>query len=84
MSPVLNLLKTIWRGWKRGVHGINSVISFTLMSFVYCTALAPVAIGFRLFKPDPTDRGLGDPNAESYWQNVRITEQDVRRSQRMW
>jgi hypothetical protein len=84
MNPVLALLTTIWRGWKRGVHGINAVISFVLMSVVYITALAPVAVLFKLFRPDPTDRGLGDPAADSYWQKVRIEDQDVRRSQRMW
>ncbi len=84
MNPVLTLLKTIWRGWKRGVHGINSAISFVLMTVVYLTALAPVAVLFKLFRPDPTDRGLGDPDLDSFWQALRIEDQDVRRSQRMW
>ncbi len=77
-------LKTAWRGWKAGVHGINGAISLTLMSVVYWGALAPVALGFKLFKPDPTDRGLGDPRADSFWTPVRITPQDLRRCQRMW
>jgi len=81
---VLELLKTMWRGWKRFTHGINDVISVVLMTFVYITAVAPVSLGFKIARPDPIDRGLGDPHADSWSQPVAMTRQDVRRAQRPW
>ena len=81
---MLSLLKHIWRSWKRAVHGLNAAISWTLMAFTYWTAVFPVAIGFKLFRPDPTDRGLGDPEASSYWLTPRLDPQDIRRAQRPW
>lgn len=81
---MLSALKAIWRGWKRAVHGLNAAIAFVLMSFVYWTTMMPVALGFKLFRPDPIDRGLGDPDAESYWLAPRDNGQDVRRAQRPW
>ena len=81
---MLGALKAIWRGWKRVIHGLNSAIAFVLMSFVYWTTMMPIAIGFKLFKPDPIDRGLGDPDADSYWLEPLSPLQDVRRAQRPW
>ncbi len=81
---MLKLLKTMWRGWKRITHGINDVISVVLMTFVYVTAVAPVAVGFKIVRPDPIDRGLGDPRADTWAQAVAMTRQDVRRAQRPW
>ncbi len=79
---MLALMKRLWWSWKKAVHGINAAISWTLMSVVYVTAMMPVALGFKLFRPDPTDRGLGDPNAETQWQKPRSERQDIRRAQR--
>ena len=81
---MLGPMKAIWRGWKSLVHSLNSVISFTLMSFVYVTAVGPVAIGFKFFKPDALDRGLGDVNGPTYALDTRIERQDIRRAQRPW
>ncbi len=84
MDVVLRLMKAIWARWKRAVHGINAAISFVLMTFVYITAMGPVAMWFRLFRPDPIDRGLGAPDLRTYWLTVRAEAQDVRRAQRPW
>jgi hypothetical protein len=81
---VLSWLKRIWWSWKRLVHQLNAVISFVLMAFVYIVAVAPVALGFRIFKPDPTDRGLGDPQRKSFWLEVRLGREDIQRAQRPW
>lgn len=81
---MLAVLKTIWRNWKRFAHGINGAIAWVLMSIVYVTAMFPVAMGFRVFKPDALDRGLGDPEATSHWLPVPGEPQDVRRAQRPW
>ena len=81
---MLELMKTMWRRWKGFVHNLNHVISLVLMTFVYVFAVAPVAMGFKIFRPDPIDRGLGDPNAESYGQPTRMELQDIRRAQRPW
>ena len=56
----------------------------TLASFVYWSAMFPVAMGFRIFRPDPTDRGLGPPDATTDWQPPRVERQDIRRAQRPW
>ena len=74
----------MWRGWKHVTHRINDVISVVLMTFVYVTAVAPVALGFKIARPDPIDRGLGDPRAETWAQPVAMERQDVRRAQRPW
>ena len=84
MSVVLDLMKTIWSRWKKAVHRINDVIAFTLMTVVYVTAMAPVALYMRIFRPDPIDRGLGEPDRKSYWMPMRLEAQDLRRSQRPW
>ncbi len=79
---MLGLMKTIWRGWKSAVHRLNEGIAFVLMSIVYITAVGPVALGFKLFKPDALDRGLGDPSWKTYGLPTRIERQDVSRAQR--
>ena len=79
---MLGLMKTIWRGWKKAVHYLNEGISFVLMSIVYFVAVGPVAIGFKIFKPDPLDRGLGDPKALTFGLPTAMKRQDVRRAQR--
>ena len=81
---MLNFMKRTWWGWKGMVHGINAGISVTLMAIAYWVGMGPVALGFHLFRPDPVDRGLGDPDAETDWQEPRMGRQDVRRSQRPW
>lgn len=81
---MLELLKTLWRNWKRFTHRINDVISVVLMTVVYVTAVAPVSLGFKIARPDPIDRGLGDPRAESWAKPVAMDRQDVRRAQRPW
>ena len=81
---VLRVMKFLWWRWKDLVHSINIVIGFILMTIVYLVAMAPIALGFRIFRPDPTDRGLGSPEMESYWMNVQLQAQDIKRAQRPW
>ena len=73
----------VFRLFKR-VKSLNKIIAFVLMSFVYIVAVGPVAMGFKVFKPDALDRGLGDPNSDTYALDTRIERQDVRRAQRPW
>lgn len=77
-------MKTIWRSWKRVVHGLNAGIAWTLMTIAYFTAIGPVAAWFKLTGADLTDRGLGDTEADSYWLDVPPDEEDIRRAQRPW
>ena len=81
---VLGGMKSLWWGWKRQVHRINGAISIVLMTVVYVVTMMPIAVGFRVFRPDPTDRGLGDPSAPSFWVDVRLGRQDIERAQRPW
>ena len=68
------------------MHRINDVISFVLMSVTYITAVTPVAVFFRLFNNDALDRGLGDPQSDSYWKPVSKEDSadDIRRVQRQY
>lgn len=81
---MLSAMKTIWRTWKGLVHNLNTVISWTLMSIAYFTAVGPVACYFLLTRTDLTDRGLGDEASESYWLNIPPNEDDIRTAQRPW
>ena len=81
---MLAILKTIWRTWKKGVHGINAAISWTLMSFVYWTAVMPVALFMKMTGRQLLDRSLGEPTAKTFWCPPRSPPQDIRRSQRPW
>ena len=77
-------MKRLWWGWKRQVHRINGAISIFLMTIVYVSTMAPIALGFRIFSPDPTDRGLGESSLKTYWKPVRVGAQDIKRAQRPW
>ena len=79
---VLDIMKTIWRGWKRFVHRLMAVQSWVLMAGTYWVAVGPVAVVMRLGNPDLTDRGLGDTESETYWLEPQMGFQDIRRAQR--
>lgn len=81
---MLQLLKRIWRGWKAFAHGLVKAQSWLLMAIAYVVAVTPVAIGFRLFRPDPLDQAAADPTLPTYGRPVRMTAQDIRRAQRPW
>lgn len=81
---MLPLLKQIWRTWKRGAHGLVRAQSWVLMALAYIIAVGPVALGFRLFQPDPLDRGPADPSLPTYGGVPRMGHQDIRRAQRPW
>lgn len=79
---MLELMKSIWRGWKGLTHGLIKGQSWLLMAIAYWIAVFPIAVFFKLFRPDPTDRGLGDPEAKSFWLPPRMGSEDIRRAQR--
>ena len=81
---VLRVMRWLWWRWKDFVHVLNTLIGFFLMTVVYVVAMAPVALGFKIFRPDPTDRGLGEPGRASYWMDVQLESQDIRSAQRPW
>ena len=81
---MLATLKLIWRKWKAFAHGLVAAQSWLLMAVAYWTAVMPVAVFFKLFKPDPLDRGLGEPDAGTLAKEHRYTRQDIRRAQRPW
>ena len=86
MVALSDFLVFLWRRWQRMVHGINDTIGMVLMALTYMVAVTPVSILFRVFSPDPIDRGLGDPHAKSYWKSIPHTadENDIRRVQRQY
>ena len=75
------LLKYLWRHWKEGIHKINDVLSFVLMTLTYVIAVTPIALGFRLKGTDLLDRGL-DKSKKSYWNEKKEEEQTIKRVQR--
>ena len=86
MYALSDLMIRLWRRWQGLIHGINETIGAVLMTFTYLLAVTPVSVLFRLFSPDPTDRGLGDPQAKSYWKPVQTAgdANDIRRVQRQY
>ena len=81
---MLNLMKSIWRSWKRAVHGINGAISVVLMSIAYVLAVTPVALFMKLFRGDPLDRGESDRSLATFGKPARFRVEDIRSAQRPW
>jgi hypothetical protein len=81
---MLELLKGAWRGWKAGTHALVKGQSWLLMALAYVLALAPIALFFKLFRPDPLDEAPADPRAPSYGRAVVARPQDIRSAQRPW
>jgi len=52
--------------WTRFFHGIGSVWTAVILSFVYVLSVGPVGLGMRLFGKDPLDRALTDE--PSFWR----------------
>ena len=86
MTLISDNMVLLWRKWQKAIHGINETIGMILMTFTYVLAVTPVSMFFRLFTSDPTDRGLGDPQAKSYWKPVtkEPDADDIRRVQRQY
>ena len=81
---MLNLMKSIWRSWKRAVHGINAGISWVLMSLAYILAVAPVAFFFKISRRDPLDMAEADLSLPSFGRPARFKVEDIRSAQRPW
>lgn len=81
---MLELMKILWRRWKSFAHGIIRFQNWFLMSIAYIVGMTPVALVFRIVNPDPTDRGLGDTESDSYWLEPTMGREDIRRAQRPW
>ncbi len=81
---MLRFLKRVWRGWKSFAHGLIKAQSWLLMAFAYVVALAPVALVFKISRPDPLDEKPADPKASTYAGPVRARLQDIRSAQRPW
>ena len=86
LTSISDNMVLLWRKWQRIIHGINETIGMILMTVTYILAVTPVSLLFRLFSSDPTDRGLGDPLAKSYWKPVtkEADSDDIRRVQRQY
>lgn len=82
LRPLLILLKLLWRGMQAFTKGIGTFVAYLVMSAVYLSVVGPVSLSMRLFRPDPTDRGPGDPNAESYGRTLDLPPEDLKRAQR--
>ena len=75
---MLRFLKRVWRGWKSFAHGLIKGQSWLLMAFAYILALAPIALLFKVARPDPLDEKPADPGASTYGGPVRARLQDIR------
>ena len=86
MSLLSSVMTWLWRKWKEVIHSINGGIAFVLMSLTYIIAVTPVAFGFKVFTKDSLDRGLGDPQAKSYWKKAEREKNadDIRRVQKQY
>ena len=81
---VLAILKRIWRSWKALAHALVRAQSWLAMALAYWVALMPVALVMKIVRPDPLDRGRGDPDASSLGKEHLVARQDIRRAQRPW
>lgn len=81
---MLELLKGAWRGWKAGTHALIRGQSWLLMALGYAFAITPVALFFRVLRPDALDEAPADPKAPSYGRPVVARPQDIRSAQRPW
>ena len=81
---MLHIMKALWRRWKGFAHSIIRAQNWLIMAMAYLIAMGPVALVMRLKSNDLIDRGLGDPEARSYWVGLNEPNQDIRRSQRPW
>lgn len=81
---MLELMKTIWRGWKRFAHGLIAGQSWFLMALVYVFAMGPVSVYIRLSPRRRLDRAPPSPGATTYALPIRFEPQDARRAQRPW
>ena len=81
---MLRTMKAIWRRWKGFAHHLINYQNRFLMGVVYVTAVAPVAMGFKLLGRKMIDRGPADPEAETYWQTRTEPPLDMARAARMF
>ena len=81
---MLDGMKAVWRHWKAFAHALIRAQNWFLMALVYWLAVGPVAVIYKLMRPDSTDRGLGDPAAQSHWLTPLMGDEDIRRAQRPW
>ncbi len=79
---MLHLLKMLWRRWKGMAHRIIAGQNWLVMAIAYAVGMGPVAVVMRIKYDDLIDRGLGDPNSDSYWIPLALEQQDIRRAQR--
>ncbi len=63
-------------------HRIIAGQNWLVMAIAYAVGMGPVAVVMRIKYDDLIDRGLGDPNSDSYWIPLALEQQDIRRAQR--
>ncbi len=77
-------MKALWRLWKGLAHRIIAVQNWVLMAWVYVFAVAPVAIGMKLFGRPLVRRPAIDPEIESYFEDKRGGPLTMERASRMF
>jgi hypothetical protein len=77
-------MKAIWRRWKAFAHRLIDYQNRFLMGVVYVTAVAPVALVFKLMGRKLLDRGPADESQESYWVERTEPPLDMKRASRMF
>ena len=63
-------------------HRIIAAQNWLVMAIAYAIGMGPVAVVMRIKHDDLIDRGLGDPDSDSYWIPLALEQQDIRRAQR--
>ena len=77
-------------GFGFGTPGVFDLIYMIQMSLLFAgiatlfqtIGMGPVAVVMRIKHDDLIDRGLGDPDSDSYWIPLALEQQDIRRAQR--
>ena len=81
---MLALMKSVWRAWKGLAHRIIKAQNWILMAWVYCFAVAPVALVLKLIGHSLVRRPAIDTQVETYWEERRDGPLTMDRAARMF
>jgi hypothetical protein len=81
---MLNLMKQIWRRWKKLAHLIVDAQNAVLLTLVFILGVAPTFLLTRLTRKRLLDRGEAPGDVESHWHPVKGLKRDLDWAQRPW
>lgn len=77
-------MKAIWRAWKGFSHRLIKAQNWFLAASVYVTALAPVALVFKVIGKKLVSPPTPSVDEDSYFTPVQDPQLDMKRAERMF